>query len=192
MVVLVAWTKESVKVNGFERTFEVYRQESKVSCGPACVIIVDNLRFGGHLPEAIVKVWFAKTENRGGGIAGVPTGSAKADRVLNWRHESQIDTILRVLRSRKIGTNPRLSTDVKEAAECTPLTPGILRVQWVTGGGSAGVNLGGGHFVVCVGHAQDNTWIYLDPLDGIVTVPAAPPYYISGESMGLFNQLILV
>jgi hypothetical protein len=188
----VAWTTERVTINNFERSFEVYRQESKLSCGPACVLMVNNLKYGAYTSEAIAKVWFAKIENRGGGIAGVPKGSAKADRVLNWRHESLMDTILRVLQSQKIGASPQLSTDVRVAAECTPHMPGILRVQWVKDDGAGGISLLGGHFVVCVGHTENNIWIYLDPQDGVVTVPRAPPLYVSGGSMGVFNQIILV
>jgi hypothetical protein len=187
----MAWTKESVTINNFERTFEVYRQESSLSCGPACVVMVSQLKYGTYTSEAIAKVWFAKVENKGN-LPGVPKGTAKVDRVLNWRHESQMDTILRVLQTQKIGGNPCLASDVKDAASCTQHEPGILRVQWLEGNGAGGVNLMGGHFVVCVGHSQDNQWIYLDSEHGVVTVPAAPPYYIRGERMGLLTHLLQV
>src|ERR1700749_5159809 len=103
--VLMAWTNGSLTINNFERTFEVYRQESSLRCGPACVVMVSQLKYGTYTSEAVVKVWFAKVENKGN-LPGVPKGTAKVDRVLNWRHESQIDTIFRVLQAQKIGGNP--------------------------------------------------------------------------------------
>src|SRR5271156_5978199 len=76
-------------------------------------------------------------------------------------------------------------------AACTQREPGILRVQWVEGNGAGGVTLTGGHFVVCIGRSQDQ-WIYHDSEHGVVTVPAAPPFYLRGERMGLFTHLLQV
>ena len=100
--------------------------------------MVNQLKYATYTSGAIAKVWFAKVENKGN-LPGVPKGTAKVDRVLNWRHESQIDTILRVLQTQRIGGNPYLASDVRDAASCTQHEPGILRVQWVAGNGAGGI-----------------------------------------------------
>lgn len=183
------WSSERITIGGFERVFEVYQQESRESCGPACVVMVNYLKFGDKTAETIVKVWFAQAENRGG-LPGAPKGTAPANRVLNWRGVSMADTILRVLQARKIGARPTLTTDIRGAANCTPHMPGIMRVQWARDDGAGGANLAGGHFVVCLGQTSGNIWTYLDPNDGVVLMPAAPPYYVSGQNMGIFTHLI--
>jgi hypothetical protein len=186
----VPWTTQRATVNGVERTYDVYLQESAESCGPACVMMVNAIKNGITIPETLAKVWFSKVENRA--APGALRGAARPSRVFNWRADSQADTILRVLIERKIGANQRMTEDARAVAACAPHMPGIARVQWATIGADGALSLGGGHFVVCLGPMPNNVWLYLDPTDGVVQVPRASPGYANNNNgVGFINRVIL-
>jgi hypothetical protein len=189
----VAWETEKITINNSPRSFEVFHQEHTLSCGPACVVMVNRLKCGKVTGETIVRMWFSKVENQKSCKAATPT------RVFKWIRASEVETVISVLRTQKIG-DPRLTTDMREVANCTPQMPAIAKVAWLTLGPDSTISLGGCHFVVCVGPASvelapgviQRSWIYLDPTFGVTVVPQAPPKYFAGGQTATLSDLIMI
>lgn len=139
------------------------------SCGPACVLIVKTAwhpMAKDKLSETEVRGVMALAEH-GQKNTGVSAIGPEAIGMHAWQNVGSVrEVVLAGLKSNpypvpsaRAVTNLPDAQMLDELRKCTPKKPGIVGVNW---------NSGGGHWVVCIGPTKANDkLIILDPWEGI-------------------------